>query len=62
MKIINPEFEIAKVISKETERLFNEGYVLTRFERGGFLAKMLKQCFWKTSLKELNPRKNFFIK
>ena len=35
MKIINPEFEIAKVISKETERLFNEGYVLTRFERGG---------------------------
>lgn len=35
MKIINPEFEIAKVISKETERLFNEGYILTRFERGG---------------------------
>lgn len=35
MKIINPEFEIAKVISKETERLFNEGYVLTHFERGG---------------------------
>lgn len=35
MKIINPEFEIAKVISKETERLFNDGYVLTRFERGG---------------------------
>lgn len=35
MKIINPEFEIAKVISKETERLFNEGYVLARFERGG---------------------------
>lgn len=35
MKIINPEFEIAKVISKETENLFNKGYVLTRFERGG---------------------------
>lgn len=35
MKIINPEFEIAKAISKETERLFNEGYVLIRFERGG---------------------------
>ena len=35
MKIINPEFEIAKVISKETERLFNQNYVLTRFERGG---------------------------
>ena len=35
MKIINPEFEIAKVISKETQRLFNQGYVLTRFERGG---------------------------
>lgn len=35
MKIINPEFEIAKVISKETENLFNKGYVLTRFEHGG---------------------------
>lgn len=35
MKIINPEFEIAKVISKEIARLFNNGYALTRFERGG---------------------------
>lgn len=35
MKIINPEFEVAKVISEETQRLFNQGYVLTRFERGG---------------------------
>lgn len=35
MKIINPEFEIAKVISEETQRLFNQGYVLTRFEHGG---------------------------
>ena len=35
MKIINPEFEVAKVISGETQRLFNQGYVLTRFERGG---------------------------
>jgi hypothetical protein len=35
MKIINPEFEVAKVISEETQRLFNQGYALTRFEHGG---------------------------
>ena len=27
MKIINPEFEIAKVISKETENLFNKDHI-----------------------------------